>query len=436
MAARLVRQRVTRWLDANGKRVAPNTPGAEKVVEVSRRWYAEGVPGMPPTKRVPLSQDKQTAQAMLSQMVIKAERGQLGLADRDALDRPIGEWLKDYGEHQRSAGAAEKQIAIVHGRITRILALAKVATASDLQQAGVRLRIENAIAGLPDAEVGPRTKDYYYRDAKSFFEWLAAGAEVISKNPLIRARQRGRAARLATATPRRARRPLTPQELGKLIDGTRSAGEFRGLTGTQRAALYATAAGTGLRADELASLTVGQLELNSDTPVINLRASDAKSGRGAILPIPPGVVRMLFEVVDGRKKLEQVWPGSWSKRAGRMIEKDLAAVGIAYVVEVNGVKHYSDFHALRHFFTTSIVAAGASVKQAQALARHSSPVLTIGQYSHTTAAELAEVSSRLQLGDSTPQSPLAGLTRGEVEQLAVGMFAVWLSWLHPGLQRS
>jgi hypothetical protein len=44
----------------------------------------------------------------------------------------------------------------------------------------------------------------------------------------------------------------------------------------------------------------------------------------------------------------------------------------------------ADFHATRHTYISGIVAGGkASVKTCQELARHSTPVLTIGRYAHT-----------------------------------------------------
>ena len=41
-----------------------------------------------------------------------------------------------------------------------------------------------------------------------------------------------------------------------------------------------------------------------------------------------------------------------------------------------------DFHALRHAYITRLVQSGTSVKVAQELARHSTPTLTLGRYSH------------------------------------------------------
>jgi hypothetical protein len=48
-----------------------------------------------------------------------------------------------------------------------------------------------------------------------------------------------------------------------------------------------------------------------------------------------------------------------------------------------------DFHgATRHGYISAIVAGGCSVKTAQELARHSTPVLTIGRYSHARLHDL------------------------------------------------
>jgi len=48
----------------------------------------------------------------------------------------------------------------------------------------------------------------------------------------------------------------------------------------------------------------------------------------------------------------------------------------------------ADFHATRHTYISGIVAGRPSVKTAQELARHSTPVLTIGRYSHARLHDL------------------------------------------------
>lgn len=65
---------------------------------------------------------------------------------------------------------------------------------------------------------------------------------------------------------------------------------------------------------------------------------------------------------------------------------------------------FCDFHAMRHTYISTIVAGGASVKTAQELARHSSPQLTIGRYSHTRLHDLTGALEALQ-PVSKPDSP-------------------------------
>ena len=54
----------------------------------------------------------------------------------------------------------------------------------------------------------------------------------------------------------------------------------------------------------------------------------------------------------------------------------------------NAAGEVVDFHSTRHTYISGIVAGGASVKTAQELARHSSPALTIGRYSHARLHDL------------------------------------------------
>ncbi len=69
-----------------------------------------------------------------------------------------------------------------------------------------------------------------------------------------------------------------------------------------------------------------------------------------------------------------------------MLRRDCEAAGVAYE-DADG--RVLDFHALRHTFITNVASSGASVKTIQDLARHSTPILTIGRYAHTTDAEKA-----------------------------------------------
>jgi integrase len=61
-----------------------------------------------------------------------------------------------------------------------------------------------------------------------------------------------------------------------------------------------------------------------------------------------------------------------------MLRYDLEAAGIAYETD-SGT---TDFHCLRHSYVTALAKSNAPVKIVQSLARHSTPTLTLGVYSH------------------------------------------------------
>jgi hypothetical protein len=70
--------------------------------------------------------------------------------------------------------------------------------------------------------------------------------------------------------------------------------------------------------------------------------------------------------------------------------------------------HVADFHSLRVLFISRVVAGGASVKEAQTLARHSTPVLTMNTYSRVTTQRLAAAVDHIgPMVTSTPVPPTA-----------------------------
>src|SRR5207249_3358072 len=78
---------------------------------------------------------------------------------------------------------------------------------------------------------------------------------------------------------RHDRLPLTAGELRAVLEAAATSAEaFRGLTGQDRTVLYATAASTGSRASELASLTPEAFDLDADPPTVTLAAVNAKNG--------------------------------------------------------------------------------------------------------------------------------------------------------------
>jgi integrase len=187
---------------------------------------------------------------------------------------------------------------------------------------------------------------------------------------------------------------LSNDEFGLLLAAAGKSTEVvHGLAGEDRRVLYLVAAATGLRVRELASLRPSSFHLDGETAYVVCNASYAKNGTQAYQPLPPALVPVLRAYLTQRPGDEPVFPGYWRQRASELLQADLAAAGVPYVVD----GEYADFHSLRCLFVTSLCRAGVPAHTAQTLARHSTPVLTLGTYAKATNAEAARAVASLAL---------------------------------------
>lgn len=244
---------------------------------------------------------------------------------------------------------------------------------------------------------GVTTSNGYVTVLKQFGKWLLT-LRRMPVNPFV-----SLAGLNARTDQRHVRRTLSPADFGRLLTVTRqSSRTFRGFDGEARFHLYLLAARSGLRCSELASLTERSFDFDADPPTVTIGASDEKSRRGAVLPLPRDVAVALHQWfqkhqadpeavlnIDGPSE-RLLWPGSWIKAAAKMLRQDLREAGIPYADEDGRV---FDFHALRSQFITDLSRAGVPLATAQQLARHSDPRLTARNY---TRLQLTDLDSAVQ----------------------------------------
>lgn len=192
--------------------------------------------------------------------------------------------------------------------------------------------------------------------------------------------------------------------------------------GRERALLYAVLVTTGLRKGELTALTVGDVLLDAEQPVVVLPGADAKNGQRATLPLRADVAAELRAWIA--EKTEAVC-GQRIGVAGvtappadmplfyvpsalvKILDRDLAAAGIP---KRDDRGHTVDVHALRHTFATHLVAAGVAPRTAQAALRHSSLELTMQHYTDPRLLDVAgalAVLPALPTGDAPPEAARA-----------------------------
>jgi integrase len=167
---------------------------------------------------------------------------------------------------------------------------------------------------------------------------------------------------------------------------------------------YLVAASTGLRAGELHSLTDASFDLDDTPPTVTVEAGDSKHKERDLVPLRADLVPLLRSWL----RPGPLWPGTWHKKAAKMIYRDLGVARAAWIKEAEDdpaerkAREQSDFlcerdrdglvfdfHGLRGQFVTSLARAGVHPRTAQKLARHKTLALTMQNYTHTDLADMA-----------------------------------------------
>ncbi len=346
--------------------------------------------------RVTLGRDKDASPARAVEIERKVERERAGLADPHEAQakRPIAEHLEDFlaslADRQRSKDYA----ALMATRIRAILDGTRARAVSDLRPSSV----EAFLGDLATQGRGRKTLAHYAAAIKGITRWLLRDGR-IGSDPL------------ASLEPvplegdrKRVRRALDEREQRRLIQAAETSERSSfDLTGRDRAMIYRVVLATGLRANELATLTAGSLTFG-DSPTVTVAPKNAKNRKLEPLPLRREVADALRAYVGIRPADALVFPKtSWADHGTRMMAPDLQAAGIPYKT-ADGVV---DLHALRHSFITGLARAGVPPQIAQRLARHSDVRLTLGVYSHLGLVDLAGAIAKLPGLDPAPDRELA-----------------------------
>jgi len=443
-------KKVAMWRDKRGRKhyddITTGRNGQIKIIRQSPTWMAQYRDADGEVAVVSTGcRDEQAARQVLADLVKRAEHIKAGIItpeqDRQAshADRPLAEHIDDYLEHLqaktvRGRRVSAKHRAHVERQLRRVVDDCRFAKLGDIH----REAMEKWMNRQEKAGMGARTRNTYRSAVLTFCNWCVE-TDRLAANPL---------SKLCTADEscdrRRTRRALTEEEIRRLLIAARlrpvaelgrqtvrrPKGQRRGrrtwmkaeLTfdgleaaarrgrealkgrpehlakleqlGCERALLYRMMVLTGLRKGELASLTVGQLDLDEPRPYAELLAKDEKAGRGAKIPLRTDLVAELREhlaeklvTLQAKARREgQPLPMRLPAKTPlftvprdfiKIFDRDLAAAGIP---KRDDRERTVDLHALRHTFGTHLSKAGVAPRTAQAAMRHSSLELTMNVY--------------------------------------------------------
>ncbi len=208
-AGELFKKEIIRWLDEDGRRVSPNTPGAKRVVKKSRKWY--GYVKDPKTgkwQQTPLSTDKQAARKKLSDLETKLARGEAGLLDpyADTKRSPVGGLVDEYLTDLAEQGRTEEYRRATRRLLDTVIEACQLETLADLT-------VEALDGYLTGLTCSARTKNTYRGACYGLMNYLV-GKDRLADNPLRKVTRR-------KGEVKRRRRAETPTTLQRLLTAAR-----------------------------------------------------------------------------------------------------------------------------------------------------------------------------------------------------------------------
>jgi integrase len=373
---------VTRWLDGADRRVKSGTPGARKVQERLDTYVAD-LPraggGRP--ERVALGTDDEgKAWVRLGELLEERRRAAEGLADPTLAHarRPIlehfEEWLGSLRSRQVTAGHVQLAGARARKLIERAgwKRLADVTLSSAEKALGAiqkePARNQRAVAGKGRSA---QTRNGYRSALCQFLRWC------VRDGRLLRNAVEALESLDVSADRRHRRRCPEDGEVARLFAHLAgpTARRRSHMPPATRALAYRLAMATGLRADEVRSLAVGDFDLSA--PAVTLPAPADKRRREAVLPLPAWLVDDLRPFLVGQLREACPWGHFPALGMGRILQYDLEQAGVAY--EVDG--QFWDMHSFRVWYITNLAGQpGIDPRTLLELARHSDPSLTLNTY--------------------------------------------------------
>jgi integrase len=299
---------------------------------------------------------------------------------RVAAGKPLVEHLDDY---RQFIGDITKHAKNTHNALAKLFSDCKFVFWTDIQ-AG---RLYNHLTRLrTTSEISQRTFNFRLKAAKAFCRWIVQDRRA-SESPVAHLKP------ITITKQERQRRALESDELRRLLDTTARGPVRFGMTGFERYLLYRFAAETGLRANEIRNLTIGDFDF--DHLLVIAKAGSSKRKRQDVQTLRADTATLLKDFFKNKTPGVKAFGGTYKRmtdRTAEMIRQDLEAAGVEYKDQADRV---FDFHSLRHETGTLLARCGVHPRDAQAHMRHSDINLTMKYYTHLRKGAESETAARL-----------------------------------------
>jgi integrase len=346
--------------------------------------------------------DRQAAERILSKLVadtaLRRDRVIDPRDDRFAAEgrRPLTEHAAAYAAHCRHAGQAPHHVAQKETHLKALISGAKATRLADLNADSLELHL----MALKDRGLSARSINFARQIAVAFYNWCVK-TDRAESNPLLAVPKQDE-----TRDRRRVRRPLTDDELARLLAVAHERG---------RDAWYLAAALAGLRKGDMQRLTWG--DVNFADATITIRHGKAR--RVDMIPMHPQLSDALRRRLAASPALSTA--KVWSDTVGDVTRlKDFLRAGIARRVDVTDAQgkpviigsgararvktrisvedeegRVIDLHALRTTLVTQLARAGVTPQIAQRIMRHGDYRTTLKHYTVLGLTDTAKAVSQL-----------------------------------------
>ena len=228
--------------------------------------------------------------------------------------------------------------------------------------------VERYLAERRGEGMAVRTSNFYLKAMQQFCRWMREADRAVAL-PLTKLKPLN-----AETDRRRVRRALSVDELVKLIQTAKRAPTRGRTSGPERALIYQLAAETGLRTNEIRTLTRSAFSLDGAEPKVTVEAKNSKHRREDVVPLRAELAGKLKAHLA--TKLPAARAFTLPTQSMKMLRADLERAGIPESTEEGVI----DCHSLRVTFVTNLARGRVHPRIAQALARHSDIRLTMETY--------------------------------------------------------